>query len=110
MEFKGTKGNWWACCLGKGNKSHYVFGHDGQGGAVCAMLSNDPIIDKEHYEHLEETITNKERQANAQLIATAPELLESLQELYSSVNNATSMHLLNDPMQKAKQAIEKALK
>jgi len=76
-EFEGSKGKWHACCLGEGKTSHFVF--DAGEGTICTMLSNDPNDKESDFESMAGIITVAERQANARLIASAPELLEALQ-------------------------------
>ena len=101
-EFKGTNGEWNACCTGEGEKSHYVF--DAVEGVICGMHSNDPNDEKGNFESMEPVITIEERQANAKLIAAAPELLEALQYLVKSKSIAPILG-----WSLAEQAIEKAL-
>ena len=103
-KFKGSRGNWNACCTSEGKKSHYVFSEEGYGGAVCAMLSNDPKDKESDYEPMEETITIEERQANAKLIASAPEMLEALMDLEND-NNSIPKPIWD----KVQNAIKKAL-
>jgi len=75
-EFKGTKGEWWACCTEEGSKSHYVFSKNSE-STICAMRSNDPDDKSDKFEPMEEIVTVSERQANAKLIAASPDLLKA---------------------------------
>ena len=104
MEFKGTKGEWHACCTDKGLKSHFVF-DDGE-GTICAMRSNDPNDKQSDFESMEGIITIEQRQANACLIAAAPELLEALQTCLRRIKNES-----HEPfaIPEAVKAINKAL-
>lgn len=103
-KFKGSKGNWNACCTGEGKKSHYVFSEDGNGGTVCAMMSNDPKDEESDYEPMAEITTREERQANSKLIASAPEMLEALMDLEND-NNSIPKPIWD----KVQNAIKKAL-
>tara|TARA_R110000772_G_scaffold257526_1_gene374426 strand:+ start:391 stop:702 length:312 start_codon:yes stop_codon:yes gene_type:complete len=87
MEFKGTKGKWWACCTGEGKKSHFVFAVNSE-QVICAMSSNDPNDEYGNYTNLEEITTLSQRQANAKLIAAAPELLEFAIEMVRRYPNS----------------------
>lgn len=110
MEFKGTKGKWNACCTDKGKKSHYVF--DGRVGTICAMLSNDPKDKDSDYDSMEDIVTVEQRQANAKLIAAAPELLEACKIAFS-ICDKLQMHTkfeIEELKVDLKTAIEKALK
>lgn len=101
METKHTKGTWWACCT----KSipHYVFANEGE-QTICAMIQK---------QEMGEDLTVEEMQANAKLIAAAPELLEALQILLKSHRQLTFQlnNNINDtPIeQKAQEAINKAI-
>lgn len=67
---------WRACCLGSKRGSHYVFGCGED--AICDMNHNDKENDPKHYEPLCDDLPIKQKDANARLIAAAPELLEFL--------------------------------
>ncbi len=73
---KHTPGPWFACC--KNTAAHYVFAGDGD-ATICSPMHNDP--DRGEYEPMCATVTFAERLANAQLIAAAPELLDSLADV-----------------------------
>lgn len=71
---KHTPGPWFACCNEDEGYSHYVF--DQGERAICAMCSNDPNDKRDQYEPIDEVLTVRERQANARLIAAAPDLAD----------------------------------
>lgn len=75
-EFKGTKGSWNACCLKEGSKSHYVF--DLGEKVICSMESNDPDDLEGRFCEDGDILTLQERQANARLIQSAPDMLKGL--------------------------------
>ena len=101
--FKGTKGEWWACCTDDDRTSHYVFVGDGE-ATICAMRSNDKS--EKHFEANSYELSILERNANAKLIAAAPDLLEALQDLVKFCEeNETGAEL-----ELAENAINKALK
>ena len=102
-EFKGTTGNWFACCTEEGGKSHYVFSDE---RTICAMRSNDPS--ESDFEIMEGVVTMSERQANAKLIAAAPDLLEALQMASGIIN--TNRLLSWDEMDEANEIIDSAIK
>ena len=84
-EFKGTKGKWTT-----NNENVY----DDLGSIVCNIAECDP-----HNKDLEAI-------ANAKLIASAPELLESLKELYNAVDSC--IDLTPEVLKRAKKLIEQA--
>ena len=69
MEFKGTKGKWYACCLK--NRPHYVFGENGE-TTICRPYQAQEGCDD---------LTDDEFRANALLISKAPDMLEILIEV-----------------------------
>ena len=69
MEFQGTKGEWFACCLE--DKPHYLFSKEGE-VTICGFYK---IQDDGNELPIEEV------RANALLISKAPEMLEMLNKL-----------------------------
>lgn len=91
MEFKGTKGEWNYHITGNGTTDyHNIKTNDGR--VVALVYPN--------------YVTNEEMEANAKLIASAPDLLEALQDLvrFCEENEVFA------ELELANQAIEKALK
>jgi hypothetical protein len=80
-ESKHTPGPWGRLCMHRdGCKCGYIAN---DGGAVIAQaLFNDPSIPDKRYERLEETITIEEADANMNLIAAAPQMLEALKDVF----------------------------
>lgn len=96
MEFKGTKGEWRAI-----NNGHFWdITPDGSIQCLGSTTSNKFLnIDKEKEE------------ANAKLIAAAPELLEALQEVLPHLGHYADLHVsVQKKVIKAEKAINKALK
>ena len=98
LEFKGTKGVWKATfdgCIGVGTTLPTL---------VIA------------YVQLDKDIPIKEQEANAKLIAAAPDLLEALYELkewcrtLDDWSNSKNAKTLDPPIVKAEMAIKKATK
>lgn len=93
-EFKGTKGNWKASNSGHYNFDLCIIAEDG--GSVCF-------------------ITNwTDKDANAKLISSAPELLKSLQHLLvhyegQKRGDAVNLEMEEEMIKKAKESIKKAL-
>jgi hypothetical protein len=80
-EFKFTKGEWFACCTK--SKPHFLFSAEGE-ITICGFYQK---------QEMGEDLTIEEMQANAKLIATAPELLDMLVivlDCQSSENRLTS--------------------
>jgi hypothetical protein len=70
MEFKGTKGKWWSCCIK--TTPHYVFSAGGDDTVICAFSKRQDMRDE---------LPDEEFRANALLISKAPEMLEMLKRL-----------------------------
>ncbi len=94
-EFKGTKGEWFACCLE--DKPHFLFANETE-TTICAFCQK---------QDLGKDLTLEEVVANAKLIAAAPELLEALQELLKWTSHFPPA--MNIEIEKANNAINKAL-
>lgn len=89
MEFKGTKGEW------KAEGTREIVIHS-EGNQIAFM-----------------SVQNKDTEANAKLIAAAPDMLKIAQEvvfLFDKNKNFPDGTLENKILQEAKAAIEKALK
>lgn len=69
MEFKGTKGKWYACCIK--DTPHFIFGEK-SGLTICKPYMEQEIGDDLYLD---------EYRANALLISKAPELLEMLDDV-----------------------------
>lgn len=93
MEFQGTKGEWEV--IGQRPLCEYVIGRENYTVAFTSIIEGASEGEKEVAE------------ANAQLIAAAPELLEALQELEEHCRLSIGMH--GDGLRKARKAINKAL-
>lgn len=72
-EFEGTKGKWRL---------------DSYGNELVIVRESD----KQHILTMRTGSLPKEKKANAQLIATAPELLKALQGLLSIIDNSEGVH------------------
>ena len=72
------------------------------------MLSNDPKDDTEKYCNMSDVVTREERQANAKLIAAAPDLLQACMNFVNKCDNG--MARSKNSYAEMKAAIEKALK
>jgi len=95
MEFTGTKGNW--------HNNGTEIRHENRGIIICNV-----------YNHLPANMSTEEKNANAKLIASAPELLEALQKLLFkyefNMNKTQKKNLwLDDEYNTAKSVIEKAI-
>ncbi len=69
MEFKGTKGKWWSCCIK--TTPHYIFTIEGE-TTICGFYKKQDMRDY---------LPDEELRANALLISKAPEMLEMLKRL-----------------------------
>lgn len=102
MEFKGTSGNWYI----DQEESHRM-----RNSVWCNVISTKKTIGLADVYGDDE-----EAKANAQLIASAPELLEALKELLNedrvkiAMKESGENSIFNDKVKQAKQAIEKATK
>lgn len=97
LEFKGTKGNWYI-----EKEKHFIL--------ILAEGENQ-ITDITVPKDLNDLNGREESEANAKLIASAPDLLEALQSMLKMYDR----HLPENTMggiicDKAKKAIEKAIK
>ena len=93
-EFKGTKGKWFACCLYGNSKPHFLFSEHGE-TVICSFTQK---------QEMGKDLTIEEVQANAKLIASAPDLLEALMNIEN--DNGSIPKAIWDMRNKA---IEKAL-
>ena len=93
LEFKGTKGNWEFENVTTHNGDFYKVKSDNT-TSICNVTTRN----------------QEQAQANAKLIASAPELLDALQLLVSQLENEHLSEYCEPLIDKAKQAIEKSLK
>jgi hypothetical protein len=94
MDFKGTKGKWFSCCLD--SKPHYCFANDGE-ITICGFYKKQDIG---------RDLSDEELRANALLISKAPEMLEMLQEYISAISEITPQQ--KKYSEKVKQLIKEA--
>ena len=94
-EFRGTKGDW------------KINNYSGNTDCVYSEQTQERIATY-HKKNNKGCYSNSSLicEANAQLIATAPELLEALIEITNSIDNSVWNH---PSLEKGKQAIKKAL-
>lgn len=71
---KHTPGPWTTCCLDR--CPHHVYGLNGD-EIICDLLHNEPNC--AGYDKHSGIVTIDQRQANARLMAAAPELLQALE-------------------------------
>lgn len=65
MEFKGTKGKWFACCMK--NTPHFIFANEGD-VTICKPYQKQDLTN----------LSDEEFRSNVLLISKAPEMLEML--------------------------------
>ena len=99
---KYSQGEWRACCLD--NKPHFIFA--GEDKTICSMFCNDK--GESGYESMEGIITKEECVANAKLIQSAPDLFESLTELFNLLEKNEPNWYLQRHYKKAFNALRKA--
>ena len=98
MEFKGTKGEWIVTEIEDSNGFIYVGKHKGDSRVATCYK-----VDEGWYNE----IVSNETKANAQLIATAPELLKALQDVISSLGGEYNIN--DDVYKQSIKTINKAL-
>ena len=104
MEFKGTKGSWRIASKKFESQFYVIHGFDSENSSrehqvCCINYGAHPIK-----EQLNKT------QANAKLIASAPDLLELCLLVYNSFGGGNVITFSKKDIEDFKQAIEKALK
>lgn len=96
LEFKGTKGEWlYNGSLQMNSGYRVVYNKSG----ILLHKSENKF-----------GLTEDEIEANAKLIASAPDLLEALCQIQSAVETGAVKGLLSDEIESMNKAIEKALK
>jgi hypothetical protein len=95
MEFKGTKGNWWSCCIKK--TPHYVFAAEGE-TTICGFYKK---------QYLRDDLSDEELRANALLISKSPEILEML-SFWVNQYEGHGCFLTSELIEKSKQLIKEA--
>lgn len=93
-EFKGTKGEWKILPTSEYRK-------------WVNVTSEKGVIARVFYGEAPPVVYKEEAEANAKLIAAAPDLLEALQEILEAVDNSVWNH---PSLEKGKKAIEKSIK
>ena len=106
LEFKGTKGEW----TYSKNSSYIevtkrIDENSNKSLSILVMLYESKGEDRS----LDSISLSDENEANAKLIASAPDLLEALQLLLHQLENEHLSEYSEPFIEKAKQAIEKAL-
>lgn len=110
MEFKGTKGEWKV----KHSESKSSWNVIGTVIGLRYKIARCPYMVTNNLKNINER-ERKEQEANAKLIAAAPDLLEALQSVKSVIDNSEhwwidSLEKGGFELEKIKKAINKALK
>lgn len=96
MEFKGTKGKWFACCMK--NTPHFIFANEGD-VTICKPYQKQDLTN----------LSDEEFRANTLLISKAPKMLELITDMYNKYENqGISSLTFHEHMNKAKQLIKEA--
>lgn len=101
-EFKGTKGTWIAI----------PFGLTSEGATRVVSEDKDDLLGYSRFvcnAYCNQFVDLKESEANAKLIAAAPELLEALQKCVKTMEAIKILTRYKPCLEKANNAIKKAL-
>mgnify|MGYP003646969721 CR=1 FL=1 len=102
MKFKGTKGEW--------NQSHRITDKDGNYSTEVYCDKGETIATLSWYKNNDiKGVTTTDREYNAKLIASAPELLKALKDLVGQIHNEHYSDYMDEYLIKAEEAINKAL-
>ena len=101
IEFKGTKGDW--------ETEHRII--DARGMYSTEVYSGNTVICTMHWagEQIDKHTIVSNREANAHLIASAPDLLKALQLMVNNFQHENTNGAKNQALLKAESAINKAL-